>query len=200
MFRWTISIVAVAFGLATGARTQGSRADLYFVAVGPVPVELLQGLASHVQSKYGAPSTTLEALALDATIYDERRKQAIAESLVQFMRARYPTLAASGRARVIGITAYDMYMRARPDWRFSFSTRSGDQRFAVVSYARMDPGALGSLAKSQLAISRLRKMVAKNVGMMYFGLPPNRNPRSVLYDQVLGIDDLDRMTDDFNPK
>jgi hypothetical protein len=31
-------------------------------------------------------------------------------------------------------------------------------------------------------------------------LPASPNPRSVLYRDILGVDDLDRMTEDFNPK
>lgn len=48
--------------------------------------------------------------------------------------------------------------------------------------------------------SRLRKMVAKNIGIMYFGMSASDNPRSVLFRNVLGVDDLDRMTEEFDPK
>jgi hypothetical protein len=44
---------------------------------------------------------------------------------------------------------------------------------------------------------RLRKVVTKDIGIMYFGKTPNSNPRSVLYDGILGIEELDHATEDF---
>jgi hypothetical protein len=40
-------------------------------------------------------------------------------------------------------------------------------------------------------------MVTKNIGLLYFGLPVSGDPHSVLYGNVGGIDDLDRMGEDF---
>jgi predicted Zn-dependent protease len=117
------------------------------------------------------------------------------------VRFRHPTLAKNPRTRVIGITPYDMYMEAmREQWAFTFSLRSADQRLAVISYARMDPANLGDVPDTTLLRSRLRKMVTKNIGIMYFGLAVSDNPRSALFRNILGVDDLDRMTDDFSPK
>ena len=117
------------------------------------------------------------------------------------MWSRYPVLAKSPRTRLIGITPLDMYIEAmRTQWLFAFSTRSTDQRYAVVSYARMDPTHLGEARNDTLLRSRLRKMVARNIGIMYFGLQTSENPRSVLFRNILGVDDLDRMTEDFSPK
>ena len=43
-------------------------------------------------------------------------------------------------------------------------------------------------------------MVTKNIGIICFGLPLSENPRSVLFNNVLGVEELDRMTEDFNPR
>ncbi|HEY7447252.1 MAG TPA: hypothetical protein VH702_03830 [Vicinamibacterales bacterium] len=40
----------------------------------------------------------------------------------------------------------------------------------------------------------------KNIGIMYYGLPVSREPRSVLYENVLGPDDLDYMSEFFEPR
>jgi predicted Zn-dependent protease len=71
---------------------------------------------------------------------------------------------------------------------------------AVVSYARMDPAYLGITPDEELLRSRLRKMIFKNIGMMYYSLPVSRDPRSVLYGNVLGLDDLDYMSEFFEPR
>jgi hypothetical protein len=64
----------------------------------------------------------------------------------------------------------------------------------------MDPAYLGITPGEELLRSRLRKMVLKNIGIMYYGLPVSRDPRSVLYGNVLGPDDLDYMSEFFEPR
>jgi hypothetical protein len=40
-------------------------------------------------------------------------------------------------------------------------------------------------------------MVSKNVGILYYRLPVSDDPRSVLYGNIGGVQEFDRMTDDF---
>ena len=47
--------------------------------------------------------------------------------------------------------------------------------------------------------SRLTKMVAKNIGVLYYGLPLSNDPRSALYGNIGGTDELDVMTEYFEP-
>ena len=124
-----------------------------------------------------------------------------ADRLIQAVRFRYRTLVKNPRTRVIAVTPYDMDTEAmRDQWRFTFSLRSSDQRMAVVSYARMDPAKLDGRPDEGLLRTRLRKMVTKNIGIICFGLPLSDDPRSVLFGSVLGVEELDRMTEDFKPK
>jgi len=44
---------------------------------------------------------------------------------------------------------------------------------------------------------RLQKLVTKSIGLMYFGLPLSDDPGSVLYRNILGPRDLDRMSEEF---
>ena len=44
---------------------------------------------------------------------------------------------------------------------------------------------------------RLRKAVTKDIGILYFGKDPSSDPRSVLYGDIGGIEDLDRVSEDF---
>jgi hypothetical protein len=83
-------------------------------------------------------------------------------------------------------------------WRFTFSLRSEEDHFAVVSYARMDPARLGGRTDAERLKTRLRKMVAKNIGIMYYGLPISQDPRSVLYGQIGGVRELDEMPSSSN--
>jgi hypothetical protein len=89
-----------------------------------------------------------------------------------------------------------MYILAE-DWRFAFSWRDGP--VAVVSSARMNPAFLGLPADRAVERDRLRKMVLKDVLMLHFGEFGSDDPRSVLYDDILGADDLDFMTEEIEP-
>jgi hypothetical protein len=40
-------------------------------------------------------------------------------------------------------------------------------------------------------------MVTKDFGILYYGLDPSQNPRSVLYSQILGIEELDQVGEEF---
>jgi hypothetical protein len=45
--------------------------------------------------------------------------------------------------------------------------------------------------------TRLRKIVTKDIGILYYGLPQSQSPKSVLYSQIMGIEELDAVGEDF---
>jgi len=96
---------------------------------------------------------------------------------------------------VIGLTNDDLFIRHEDD-QYAFCYRML-ARFAVVSSARMDPTNLGGSADELLTESRMRKMLLKNIGILYYRLPVNHDPKSVLYEDVEELADLDKMGEDF---
>ncbi len=46
-------------------------------------------------------------------------------------------------------------------------------------------------------MARLRKMVGKNIGIMYFGLEMSTDPLSMLYANIGGPQELDAMSERF---
>jgi hypothetical protein len=82
-----------------------------------------------------------------------------------------------------------MYIAAET-WDYAYGLRL-QGHLAVVSTAR-----LGDLLGSD-RMRRLQKMVTKDIGILYFGLPQSDDPGSVLYRNVNGPGDLDRMSEDF---
>ena len=94
---------------------------------------------------------------------------------------------------MIGLTNVDMFIRKRT-WQFTFSWRE-EGRFAVVSNARMN--LRPSSVTPEKLHSRLRKMVTKNIGIMYFDLQESDDPKSVLYGGIAGLEELDNMGEEF---
>jgi predicted Zn-dependent protease len=166
---------------------------VYFVPLGDFQSSEVEKLVSYYQSKYGLSAETLPHLPLDSSVVNPDRQQLIAESVVALVKRANPKLVSDPETILIGLTTQDMYI-GQYDWQFTFSWRQ-DGRYAVVSNARMNLGA--SAVTAEKLDTRLRKMVTKNIGILYYDLPPSDDPRSVLYKNVGGISELDYMGEEF---
>ena len=166
---------------------------VYFVPLGDFPPDVVESLIPHYRDKYGLDIKTAPAVPLAAEAINPRRRQLIAEAAVDLMKQAHPELANDPKAILIGLTNVDMYI-ARYDWQFTFSWR-GEGKYAVVSNARMSLGS--TVLPAEKVESRLRKMVTKNIGILYYRLPQSDDPRSVLYKNVGGISELDYMGEEF---
>jgi predicted Zn-dependent protease len=199
--RLVLSVVLV--GLLAGCSNTGSTAaspvplagrSLYFAPLDDFSRDTTERLVSFYRGKYGINATVLESAPVDPVAWDAERGQLVAEDVIASFKASYPAVVADSGAVIIGLVTRDVYIRERTDWAWAFGLRR-DGRFAVVSTARMSWPQ--GLASDERVASRLRKMVSKNVGLMYFGLPVSGDPHSALYANIGGIDDLDRMGEDF---
>jgi predicted Zn-dependent protease len=166
---------------------------VYLVPIHAAP-ELIDRLKDYYQDQLGLEIEVLSDVQADSASYDDARQQLIAEELVATLRDRYGGLTQNGRAVVIGITSRDMYPRSRP-WRFCFGWRSAP--YAVVSYARMHlPATMSDSPDEARVFPRLRKMVTRYVGALAFHIGLNRDRRSIMYEDIMGLDDLDRIDED----
>ena len=77
-------------------------------------------------------------------------------------------------------------------WNYAYGLRSKGTH-AVVSSARLN----AMFADEAKQMERLRKIVTKDLGILYYGLAPSEDPKSVLYREILGPQDLDRVSEDF---
>jgi predicted Zn-dependent protease len=167
-----------------------SGRSLHLVALDGIRTERLETIAQQFQARYGVPIAVHRSTD-DMDAYDPRRRQLNASTVLSALDRRYPEISAV----VIAVTDRDMYIPGF-GWRYAFSYRRN--RLAVVSTARMERGCLGLFAASDSRrASRLRKMIAKNVGVLYFGLPLSNDPRSVLFAHVGGPQELDVMSEVF---
>ncbi len=173
------------------------RISLYLIPVREGPLPLVTQLATAIRSRFPFPVNVLAAVQPDETMYDDSRGQLRSEDLIAAIRMRYATVLDDPGARVIAITAADMYIRTE-NWAFALSSRDATNHIAVVLYARMRPDVLGNSPDDRIVLSRVKKMITKDVGIMCYGFPPSHDPRSVLYGSIGGVDDLDVMTEYFD--
>jgi YD repeat-containing protein len=167
----------------------------YLVRLGAPDAVALASLPDYYDAWLGLKVETLPDVPLDARAFDSGRGQYVAEDLIASLRQALPQLSADPGATVIAITEADMYIRAY-EWRYAFNYRDA-QGFAVVSSARMVPWLYRLRGKEYLLHTRVRKMVSKNIGFLVYELPPSRDPTSLLYHRVLGLDDLDLIQETF---
>jgi YD repeat-containing protein len=203
--RWSYTTLGV--DTATGQRIdllQAAPADiaappsgrrLYLVPFGRVERVSLEELARHYRTRLGLQVDLSPVVSVPASVWDHARRQLVAESAIDIVRWRVGEAAANQSATFIAVTDYDMYMR-NVNWRFAFSYR-GDERFALVSTARMAPMAYEYRGKEYLLNSRVRKMVGKNIGVLLYRFPLSADPTSLLRDNIRSVADLDRMRDTF---
>jgi predicted Zn-dependent protease len=160
------------------------------VPIDEFPTETADAVAGHYRRELKTPVDVMPALTAPPDAYDPVRRQSSATALI----ANLERLDVSSERIVIGLTESDMYIPG-VNWRYAFSFRR-DGRFAIVSTARMHRGCLGLMrASKDLQMKRLRKMVGKNIGVMYYRLPLSRDRRSLMYAYVGGPQELDGMSE-----
>lgn len=163
---------------------------VYLAPIGDFPRDEADALVAHYLEKFDLTIHVLPAVPVPDGALDAGRGQLIAERLIDAIAANEVVVNDPG-AVVIGLTSVDMYIAAK-DWSYAYGLRSSGT-FAVVSSARMGDGFADEARQHQ----RLRKIVTKNVGILYYGLAVSEDPRSVLYRDILGPQDLDYASEDF---
>jgi hypothetical protein len=127
----------------------------------------VSGLARSYREQYNVDITLLPSLPYEA-------RSEWAKEMIRVLKAGFPEVVADPQAVIIAVTDIDM------EW---YSWRD-DERFAVVSTAG-------------LTTEQFRKQVSKCLGLLWFELPMSADSRSVLYDTVESVVDLDLMSGDF---
>jgi predicted Zn-dependent protease len=189
-------LVGAAYGFLQWRPWDRWGKQIYLVPIGRAPAGSVERLVGYCRDKFKLTVQTLPGISLGPDAFDFRRRQLVAEELIALMKREHPAQANNPRAILVGITGSDMYARGKPESPFVLA--SGDSaRFAVISSARMDPANLGRGADEELLDSRLRKMVFRQIGSMYFKLPPSPRARSVMHGPVRDVGELDVIGEDF---
>ncbi len=186
-------------GYSSGTAWQNSSATLChltFVPFGDFSEALLQDSAQQVERTFGMRVTVHRPVPIGEQAVNYERGQLSGDRLIGLMKQAVPDQAANPAVMLVGFTRGDMYLEHK-NWRFAFAGREAG-RFAVISTARMDPETFGLPRNEEIVRARLRKMVLKQVGLYFYGLPERQDKASVLYSPILGIDDLDEIASDLD--
>jgi predicted Zn-dependent protease len=183
-------------GLLSEASSCKKPVRVYFVPIGDGANSDIDGLVDHYRQKFGLKITKLPVIIPSASDIDANRHQLIAENVLDSMHNKYSRYVENNSSILIGVTANDLYPLGQ-NWRFCFSWRQAGIHSAVVSTARMNLHYEGEPASQANVTSRLQKIVTKDIGIMYYNKSQNDNPHSVLFSGILGIQELDQVSEDF---
>jgi YD repeat-containing protein len=196
--------------------------QVYLVPLSAKAQQFAEILPAYYKSKLNLDVTLLPLLQAPRDIEDGKRHQLIAESLIDLIRAKYPEQSNDPESVFIGITDEDVYVRDF-NWRFTFDLRY-QQRFGIISLARLDPAfveyrpnprdpssrlnklltnlgvrldaaPLAHRSDPEIISDRLKKVTTKLLGLMYYRLEAGPLPFTVLGNQA-SIEEIDRAGED----
>ncbi|HEU4758769.1 MAG TPA: hypothetical protein VFT91_02190, partial [Dehalococcoidia bacterium] len=171
----------------------GSDKRVCLVPLGQVSPALVEHLVDHYTDRYGLAVQVLTPSDIPRDMVHPGRQQIDAATLIEYMGAVFPDAYSDPKAVLIGLTPLDLYDQTS-HFRFVFGIKGTPaEPQAVVSTFRMNPETYRERANEDLLFSRARKLVSKYIGLLYYGLPPSDDPRSPMFDAILGLDDLDHM-------
>ena len=165
--------------------------QIYFIPLETFPAAVLKRFASFYRNKYGLSISILPALPLPHSAFNEQRRQYVAEELIEFLQQTARDSQLEADSTIIALTDQDIYIR-KFNWRYVFSFRSG--QIGIASLARMDHRFMGVWPiDSDWQETRLRKMVTKDIGVLYYHLPLSSHCQSPVFGRIGGPQELDFM-------
>jgi YD repeat-containing protein len=146
----------------------------------------LDDFAKWLHTKYSLDVVVLPPVKIDKSAWNAKRKQYEAQSLYAQMKHGFPNLAIDPDAYLIGFTDADLYS-THQYWRSTFTQRDS-ARAAVISSDGMQDSSLERLIlhsdADQHFHARLRRILLKDVALLYWHLPTNDDPTSLLHDTL----------------
>jgi len=172
--------------VANRAELKGTGRIYLVPLTGHTAAQGLEYFAEWLRAKYDLDVQVLPALTVDGAAWDSGRRQWVAELLYAQMKREHADLAADPNAYLIGFTDESMYS-VNNGWKFSFTQRDM-KRAAVISAHEMEDGWLertwnAGVAREHLE-TRLRRILLKDVAILYWHLPLNHDPTSLLHDTL----------------
>jgi predicted Zn-dependent protease len=179
--------------LASGS-CAGLERRICFVPLGLVDPDTVLQLVEYYQAEYGLTIGLLTPSAIPEDAIDPGRNQVDGPSLIEYMERLFPDDAMDPEAVLIGLTPMDIYDR-ESHYRYLFGSRgSFEDPRGVVSTYRMQLAATAPAERDKV-ISWTRKLVTKYIGLFYYGLEVSDDQKSPMYNNILSVRDLDRMSE-----
>ncbi len=144
-------------------------------------------LAADLSLRYRIPVALLPGIALPRWTLDANEKSLVAEQLILLLTQAYR---AKGGAAIIGITDYEMY--ATEDGITHVFSWRAQPHYGVVSTSSLAANIIDRLRRHS-RYERTRKLVARNIGFLYYRRRMVDDPQSLLRPPMHGAGDIDKL-------
>ena len=175
---------------------QSDNADVYFVPIGNVSDKYKLELLTHFEKTFPLKFSFTPYLKLRKGMIDPKKRQVFADKLLQYIDKDFSDYSDNKKAIYIGVTHVDM--RTTEESNSPILTKNKDNKYAVVANRRMMPELTEAIhfINIETVLANTRKMISKNIGMLYYNKPINNDPRSVLYGKINSIQVLDNIQEE----
>ena len=146
-------------------------------------------LVDELAVRYRIPVAVLPDIALPSWTLDAKERSLVGDELIRLLGQAYR---ARGSAAIIGITDYEMY-GSTEDREHVFSWRA-PPHYAVVSTSPLGANILDRLRGHSRHV-RTRKLIARNIGFLYYRRHPVDDPHSLLRPPMHGVHDIDQLNE-----
>ena len=147
----------------------------------------LNDLANWLKLKYELDVEILPSMDAENAAWNPARHQYVAELLYDRIKAEHPDLAADPNAYIIAFTDASMFS-VWHSWPSSFTQRDM-KRLAIISSANMEDTwweqiGISSRTSDRRLQQRLQRILLKDVAILYWHLPVNNDPTSLLHQTL----------------
>jgi hypothetical protein len=163
------------------------RSGVWLVPLGEPRSVDVDRLAQELAAHYGLPVAVLPDIGLPRWTLDANERSLVAEQLILLMRQAYR---ARGGAAIIGITDYEMF--AMWEGRTHVFSWRAPPHYGVVSTSSLAANVLDRL-RGHSRHERTRKLVARNIGFLYYRRHEVNDPHSLLRPPMHGNGDIDKL-------
>jgi len=179
----------------------GNTVRVCFLPVGDVAVAQIEGLRAYFRIQYGLETAVLPPIDATDNLGDQINPSQWKVDYAKFAKAlvgSYGALVESG-AKIVALTPVDMHYDDADRNSFVFGAKSAgstahEGKYGLVSTFRMNPETFGEPLDRQLWFERIRKLVTKYVGIQYYGLSEDYDPKSAMFRSIFGLRALDAIT------
>jgi hypothetical protein len=145
-------------------------------------------LANELAARYGIPVAVLPDIALPRWTLDTNESSLVGDELIRLLGQAYGV---EGWAAIIGVTDYEMY----DGNDHVFSLRESAGHYGVVSTSPLGSDPSDLLWHGHNRHVRTRKLIARNIGFLYYHRPEVNDSHSLLRPSMNGADDIDKLTE-----
>ena len=160
---------------------------IWLVPLGEVKSVDVGRVADELSVRYRVPVAVLPGIALPNWTLDAHERSLVAAQLILLLSQAYQ---AQDGAAIIGITDYEMYASGE-DRTHVFSWRA-PPHYGVVSTSSLAANIFDRL-RGHSRRERTRKLVARNIGFLYYRRHEVDDPHSLLRPPMHGAGDIDRL-------